>query len=112
MVQKPPKGIGAVPYLLHQSFATLFWGFRMFLDHGEGMVHTHRRNVLTTLPPAPRRARAYDGGYCTTTRSLAAHPSRRGPYDTRQQDTARRRAHGGATPGGYGALCRAPAASG
>jgi hypothetical protein len=42
MVQKPQQGVGSVPYLLHQSFATLFWGFRMFFEPAEAMVHKQR----------------------------------------------------------------------
>src|SRR5262249_46696845 len=41
MVQKPPKGGGSVPYLLHHSFATLFWDFRVFFAPAEAMVHKH-----------------------------------------------------------------------
>jgi hypothetical protein len=41
MVQKPQNGVGSVPYLLHQSFATLFWGFRVFFEQAEAMVHKH-----------------------------------------------------------------------
>jgi hypothetical protein len=41
MVQKPQKEVGSVTYLLHQSFATVFWGFWEFFEQAEAMVHKH-----------------------------------------------------------------------
>jgi hypothetical protein len=57
MVQKPHKGVGSVPYLLHHSFATIFGGlsgvFRTCRGYGaQTLVFAHHALRACTVPHA------------------------------------------------------------
>jgi len=61
MVQKPEKWVYYAPYLLHHSFATVFWGFWAFSKRSKAAVQKQRLLHRSLLSVRLRRWAVVNG---------------------------------------------------